>query len=139
MQTISQFIKTYNIRSKATRTGSNSNSADVWGPGSRHWLVTLERLDDENNVRATMEVPFSQGSGHTNAPTAADVLDCLASDVQGVENTHNFEDWAGEYGYDTDSRKAEAIYKTCLVQAKELKSFLSGAAYKELLDGTERL
>lgn len=52
-------------------------------------------------------------------PTAPDlpgVLECLSLDWSGVEG-QTFEDWASEYGYDTDSRKAERTYRTVLEQA----------------------
>ena len=82
---------------------------------------------------------FSMGLAHTNEPDAEDVLDCLASDAAGIENTRNLEEWCGEYGYDADSRKAEKTYKLCQKQAKDLKRFLGEEAYKTLLWETERL
>ena len=84
-------------------------------------------------------VYFSQGSAHKKPPTLADVLDCLASDASGVDNAQSFEDWASEYGYDTDSRKAERTYRICEEQAQKLKALLGQDAYNQLLYSTERL
>ena len=84
-------------------------------------------------------VYFSQGGAHKKPPTLAEVLDCLASDASGVDNTQSFEDWASEYGYDTDSHKAEKTYNICVQQAQELKILLGQDAYNQLLNGTERL
>lgn len=86
-----------------------------------------------------LTVYFSQGSAHKKPPTLAEVLDCLASDASGVDNAQSFEDWASEYGYDTDSRKAEATYRICEKQAQELKALLGQDAYTQLLYNTERL
>ena len=86
-----------------------------------------------------LTVYFSQGSAHKKPPTLADVLDCLASDASGVDNAQSFEAWASEYGYDTDSRKAEATYRACEKQAQELKALLGQDAYNQLLYSTERL
>ena len=86
-----------------------------------------------------LTVYFSQGSAHKKLPTLAEVLDCLASDASGVDNAQSFEDWASEYGYDTDSRKAEKTYNICVQQAQELKALLGQDAYDQLLYGTERL
>ena len=86
-----------------------------------------------------LTVYFSQGSAHKEPPTLAEVLDCLASDASGVDNAQSFEDWASEYGYDTDSRKAECTYRICEKQAQELKALLGRDAYNQLLYGTERL
>ena len=41
-------------------------------------------------------------------------------------------------GYDTDSRKAEKIYKTVQHQAARLSNFLDSTLYDQLLYGTER-
>ena len=103
------------------------------GPSSRHFLVTLR------SGRFSMRVPFSQGSAHTSEPTAADVLDCLASDAAGYENSKSFEDWCGEYGYNTDSRKAHRIFKVVERQAAKLQSLLGRDNYETLLWNTERL
>ena len=86
-----------------------------------------------------LTVYFSQGYAHKKPPTLADVLDCLASDASGVDNAQSFEDWASEYGYDTDSRKAEKTYNICVQQAQELKALLGQDTYNQLLYGTERL
>lgn len=72
-------------------------------------------------------------------PRLADVLDCLASDANGYDNSRNFEDWASDYGYDTDSRKAEATYRIVAEQAKGLRYFLGDNAYRELIEDVDRL
>lgn len=45
-------------------------------------------------------------------PTAAAIFYSLSLD--GGAAMQSFDDWAGDFGYDTDSRKAEAIYKACV-------------------------
>ncbi len=89
--------------------------------------------------RHAFTVYFSQGSAHTEPPTASDVLDCLASDACGYDNASSFEEWAREYGYDADSRKAEKIFRTVKRQAEQLKRVLGSEAYETLLYKTERL
>ena len=86
-----------------------------------------------------LTVYFSQGSAHKKPPTLAEVLDRLASDAAGVDNAKDFEDWASEYGYDTDSRKAECLYNICRAQAQDLKRLLGGKAYAQLLYETKPL
>ena len=53
------------------------------------------------------------------APSADSVLSALGSDALGSEQT--FDDWADEYGYDSDSRKALAMYLTCQDTATKLR------------------
>ncbi len=55
-------------------------------------------------------------------PTIGDVMQSLFSDAEGVEY-ESFEEWAESYGYDSDSRKAEAIYRKIEEQTKRLKSW----------------
>ena len=72
----------------------------------------------------TMDVPWRQGLGITDDPTAEAVLEALASDAATLDNAQTFEDWAEELGYDTDSRKAEAIYNQVVEQTDKLRDFL---------------
>lgn len=48
----------------------------------------------------------NSGTGRHIRPTAYDILTCITK-----YNPGTFEDFCAEYGYDTDSRKAEKIYK----------------------------
>lgn len=48
---------------------------------------------------------------HPIEPKMDDVMYCLYSDITGYEECRDFEDFAKCFGYDPDSRKAEAIYK----------------------------
>ena len=48
---------------------------------------------------------------HLIEPKTDDVMYCLYSDITGYEECRDFEDFANVFGYDSDSRKAEAIYK----------------------------
>jgi hypothetical protein len=62
-----------------------------------------------------------QGVGkHPKEPL--DALWSIALDCQGVMNCGTFEEWAGEFGYDEDSRKAEAAYKKCVKHYLALKA-----------------
>ncbi len=71
-------------------------------------------------------------------PPLTDVLDCLADDCAGYENARCFEDFAREYGYDTDSRKAERIYRACGAQHQALESVFGRTVLHELMFETER-
>jgi hypothetical protein len=125
-----KFTSENNVRIQVERVDQNPVMAD-W-KDANHFKVTL-KMD-----RRQLTTYFSQGYGISGEPDAASVLYCLASDAAGYENARNFEDWASEYGYDTDSRKAERIYKVVERQTKKLKNFL-GDKYEELLWETERL
>ena len=86
---------------------------------SGSWIAS-ELADVRPGVRVQQKY-FIKKTLHTEAmlrdlsepapPDLASVLSCLASAAAGYNNARKFEDWASEYGYDTDSRKAERIYR----------------------------
>jgi hypothetical protein len=66
-------------------------------------------------------------------PALDAVLYCLVMDAN-VLNSAGFEDWASEYGYDTDSRSAEATYRGCLEIALKLQAMLGAAGMAKLAE-----
>ena len=129
--TIAQFIKANRISMTAERTDSNPNMADP--VNMDHWKCVVRMAGKR------MTVTFSQGYGHKGAePELSNVLDCLASDAAEIDNNPSFDDWASEYGYDADSRKAEKTFKACEHEAKRLQNFLGDDLYQQLLWNTER-
>lgn len=131
--TLRQFIGDFRIRMTADLTERNPNRDDEWGRSATHWKCLLRC------GRRSMTVYFSQGPAVSREPSAEDVLDCLASDAAGFENARTFEEWASEYGYDADSRKAERTYKAVERQTEALARLLPVDAYDRLLWHTERL
>lgn len=103
------------IRSSVTY-GNNKTNLDEWQQTANPWTVVLK------NGRKTLTVPFFTGRGFTGEPKTSDVLWCIVSDANYV--CDGFEWFCGCLGYDTDSRKAEAIFKDCLAYDKKLKKFL---------------
>lgn len=137
MNTIQDFIARHGIEMDCSFADRNPNMIDD-GSKMDHWRCTFRVKD--GRITRKMTVYFSMGVGHNGArPGPADVLDCLASDALGVHNSPKFEDWCAEYGYDTDSRKAERIHKVCERQAQKLYAFLGPNDFDVLLFNTERL
>lgn len=56
------------------------------------------------------------------APLLSDVLHSLLSDGEAYFSGQTFEQWAGDLGYDADSRKAEAVWKTCDATGRKLRA-----------------
>lgn len=137
-QTIDQFIGKYNLSATSTVALSNPNMPD--SKSMHHYNVTIRF--GERYSGHSMKVVFSMGQALRGAPELKDVLDCMSSDCAGLENSRNFEDWANNYGYDPDSRKAERVYNSVVDQKQELASFLEFLGpdvYHELLWETENL
>lgn len=71
-------------------------------------------------------------------PTPAGIFYCLCRDYD-VMDSGGFEDWASDFGYDTDSRKAENIYKACMEQSLKLRAVLGETRIYELRELTQDL
>jgi len=89
-----------------------------------------------NGPRGAMTVKWRQGIGIKTRPRLIDVLNALRSDAMNTEET--FENWCAEYGYDSDSRKAEATYNACKSQTAELQRIM-GATFNVLMEDVEGL
>lgn len=105
----------------------------------------LEKRKGQKWVAATL--PFSRhgmtvhdarvfASQHRpRLPSLDDVLLSLALDSRALDLC--FEDWADDYGYDTDSREAERIYRLCVEQGLKLRAMLGWSRFNELLNCEE--
>ena len=135
MMTIEEFIEMHAVRMKeCNKIHQSPYMPDFKGD---HWEVILHRPGKGVSEFVTY---FSKGIGHKGKkPTVSEVLDCIASDAAGYENSKNFENWATDYGYDPDSRRAETIYHNVKAVSLNLKNFLGKEAYETLLWETERI
>lgn len=77
----------------------------------------------------SLTTKFHHGMALTYPPSAEEVLASLLMDSS-VENYTSFEEWAEDYGYGADSRKAERIYNAVQAQTRKLRRFL-GDDYDE--------
>lgn len=136
--TLGRFIYQNNIKldyepiSQRPDRKDEDEKEQEWQDSAFHYKVTLKRGTKR------LSTFYSKGSSLPEPPEADEVLDSLASDAADIDNARDFEEWASEYGYDTDSRKAERTYNAVQVSAEKLKKFLGEDLYKILLYETER-
>lgn len=96
-----------------------------------------DAIDLECETGKEARRPWGNGSkaiaGHKPiaAPPIGDVLQALARDSD-VLDYAGFEQWALEFGYDTDSRAAESIYRQCVDLALQLKRGLGEHLLSEI-------
>ena len=76
---------------------------DKWQRTSQPYTVQLRYQ------RRRFTFPF--WAGHSCDLQTVDAATAILSEAAGYENATCFEDWAADYGYDTDSRAAERIYR----------------------------
>lgn len=79
---------------------------------------------DSHEARAAFEILYRHSE-----PAPESLLGCLRLDASGPDT---FEEWAGEFGYDTDSRQAEATFRACQENSRKLLSLLGRNAFQEL-------
>lgn len=108
-------------------------------PGYKHnqrW--TQDAFDGTKNAVETGKsgTVSSIGLGRVTpipAPLLRDVLASLVLDASVVDYP-DFESWAGDFGYDADSRDAERIYRACLDIGLKLRAMLGDKAMADLRD-----
>jgi hypothetical protein len=126
--TLADFIATHGITATAAAMAD-----DAWARAASHWRVTLRCGGRQ------WTDPFSQGSAHAQPPTAADVLNCVASDIAGVRNARDLDDFMAEYGFERQS-DARRTFEQIQRQDVRLQRLLADdAAVETLLWSTERL
>ena len=86
--------------------------------------------------RRTVDVERETETGRRIAPDACDVIASLSMNSS-VLDCSSFEEWAGEFGYDVDSRKAESIYRACLEIALKLRNGLGEEGLRALQIATQ--
>lgn len=151
-EALSEFIKRNGITMEAKRIDARPDRAGRdagWDANASHWRCTFHlatprdifntQRDGTVTVRARrrMTVYFSMGAVLQGPPAADDVFDALASDAAGMDG-RTFEEWADEYGFDTDSRKAHTTFLACRRSAGRLCAFLGHIEVERLMYATER-
>ena len=138
MATLKMLVNRYNVRIDCEYVGykaetekgrdvspySYSSRESTWY--YNEWKCVLRMGKRQMTIPA-----FKMGVGLTGEPSAYDVLYSVISDAQSIEY-YTFEGWCNEYGYDTDSRKAERMYHDCERENEQLKKFL-GERYDEFM------
>ena len=92
------------------------------------WVFPVTLTRDGRSMRVQFGQSLAAGSAE---PTAYDVLSCLTKYDVGT-----FDDFCGEFGYDTDSRKAERTYQAvCREWASVSRVFgTDGECYEALCE-----
>lgn len=75
---------------------------------------------------------FGIGFKPLQKPELRDVLHALVNDSDVLDFAGSFEDWASNYGYDADSRKAERIYNECLKHALKMRAMFGDETLQQL-------
>lgn len=140
--TLAQAARAVRMKAQQIEERPDGFGADI-PDGATHWKLTLQRRTTFQEEmagiaavsRRSWTTYWSQGPAYGDkAPEILDVLESLWLDVQGVgddgwraaRGEQAFADWCGEYGYDTDSRRAEKVYRACVRAARAWGRFWEG-------------
>ncbi|MEL4071693.1 hypothetical protein WKW50_16230 [Ochrobactrum sp. GPK 3] len=84
---------------------------------------------------AAKNAPWGIAKGKPLLPDTLGVIHSLITDSD-VLDCSGFEHWAADFGYDTDSRKAESIYRACIEIALQVRNGLGDKAFREVQEAS---
>ena len=85
--------------------------------------ILSHRVKADQNVDRPHVMRVFRDLASLSKPKPNDLIACLMLDANGADQA--FEQWAADLGYDSDSRKAEAIFNACKDTARKLAVILS--------------
>lgn len=110
-------------------TGLGHRAKPKWGPG-------IDGYDNGPAPRfGTMLHAQWEKQAKPQAPHPADVLHSLILDSSAADQS--FDLWCGEFGYDSDSRKALTTYEACQKNADKLRRLFARETLESLTDALQ--
>lgn len=130
-KTLPQVCEEIGLRLEIYRKPRDVHDVSTEGDGDKKWkhysyLVGIRYL---HNV--VQDIPWKQGTGFVKKqgsrtfftlPKVEDVVFSLVLDSDACDLS--FDDWCSNYGYDTDSRKALAVYLKCQELGVKIRKLL---------------
>lgn len=110
-----------------------------WNRSERDWQPLVLAWECENGFKARADMfggLFRADNSVPILPDATRVIYSLVMDSSVLDHA-TFESWAGEFGYDLDSRKGEASYRACLEIALKLRAAVGEAGLAALQDASQ--
>lgn len=105
----------------------------VQGDESVHRAGLIEYETENGRAAPRFGLP-----GRELKPDILRVMGCLVSDLDVLDHP-SFEEWANSFGYDTDSRKAERIYRVCLERAMRFRHAVGEDGVHKLREAAQDL
>jgi len=102
------FAEHYGIRLEVIE-GPTRGTDNGWEHNAYTLRLSYAQDFGENTSRHSIDVPWHQGLAFDGAPEIGDVLGNLAGTLR--DRDTSWEDFAGDYGYDEDSRRAHGIWE----------------------------
>ncbi len=123
-----EFLNKNELKMRITLSNTKHPKWDtIPGEFHNHYVVTISAKD-----RKSLRFDFWSSANDTRSgryPTSYDILACISRD-QNCPDT--FEEFCSDYGYATDSIKADKSFRSLSVFAKRLKKFFTESELMEL-------
>jgi len=111
----------------------NESWAKVENEHRRHFRVEFRTLASDFALVSF----FSQGSAHKEAPTASEVLECLALDARSVVDSEDVLDFASEFGWELETpaqiQRLRLVFAGCVETLEGLDQLVGEDGREELL------
>lgn len=115
---LNRLLAGHDVSMAAKHLGERLDTTDGNWPHDL-WQCTF-RMDGR---KATFE--YRAGLGHEGKrPVEGAVLECLLLDTDSIEEP--FDEWCSNFGFDSDSRKAEQMYLACQRTAEQMENLFGG-------------
>lgn len=108
------------------------------GPTAQREAEEMARYGSRLSAKDQARIAGQHLSAFVKAVNPAEVLARCCADGLEASGT-SFDDWASNLGYDTDSRKAEAIYLACQESGTKARKLVDGATFTKLAELANRL
>lgn len=131
-QQATDFLTKHNLSFQAVLVGLN---CPAWAEDDKHGLqyqIVIRRKPLSERDRPGLTFPFwgsIRDKQERKNPNAYNVLTCISSDLY-VDG--DFDEYCGNYGYDTDSRNAKDTWKRCVAFAVQLRAFFTAEEQEDL-------
>ncbi len=125
-------IEEKQIKVSAKLLGENNKFMPEYG---YNYVYNITVSNGEASVRFKYNTSindYKNGKNYMESEDLRFALECFLSDA--TAGDMRFDDFCGEFGYDTDSRKAEKTYKECIKQCVRAQFIFTDMykAYNEL-------
>lgn len=126
-KTLPQIVEELGIKSTIKRQDTPQNAPE-WAQTANAYRITL------SYQKRRMAFNFYQGRGNKEDPTTADLIYCLASDLNILSSCPTLEEFGQEFGWDQNTVKT---FRAIKKQSGRYQKFVNDPAILELLAGVE--
>lgn len=105
--------------------------------GSLYYAMRKNPYAKFTDIQGMADIAAAVAVSEKRIPSVSDMLCNLSDSLCTFEDAGSFEEFAADFGYDSDSRKAEKLYNDVMDEGRKLKALLGHKLADELLECEE--